>query len=114
MRVRYSRVSSSELSLPEAISACSWATVASLCRVGTACSSCAAARVGTSKAATTKVHIGCVVMLFPLLRSSALSDRRNQAAAGALDEALKLIGRPSAVKQDLTWTPLNRDGTWVL
>src|SRR6266536_3998335 len=72
MRSMYSLVSSSEVSLPEAISAWSWATVASLCRLGTPfgslgrVASFAAAKGSASKAATRKVRTAGTIILFLL------------------------------------------------
>src|SRR5712672_3889667 len=59
MRPMYSLVSCSAVSLPEAISAWSWATVASLCCVGTAF--CAAPEVGSNSAVRRRLRITGVV-----------------------------------------------------
>src|ERR1700732_5450129 len=72
MRLMYSLVNSSEVSLPEAISAWSWATVASLCRVGTSGellfrgASFAAATGSASKAARRRVRRAATIILFLL------------------------------------------------
>src|SRR4029077_4571392 len=76
MRLMYSLVNSSEVSLPEAISAWSWATVASLCRVGTSgeslfrVASFAAATGSASKAARRRVRMAGTIIWF-LLEISA-------------------------------------------
>src|SRR6266481_3457011 len=81
MRAMYSWVSCSEVSEPEAISAWSWATVASLCRVGMLCPS---AEAGASRAANSKIRIMEVFIYF-LLRSlgRGLVARNQNAAGGA-------------------------------
>src|SRR6202165_4501819 len=72
MRLMYSLVNSSEVSLPEAISAWSWATVASLCRVGTlgeslfCVASFAAATGSASKAARRRVRTAGTIIFFLL------------------------------------------------
>ena len=60
----YSLVSSSEVSLPEAISAWSWATVASLCSLGMGLrsSSWASADAGSNSAARRRLRIPGVVI----------------------------------------------------
>src|SRR5438270_8820871 len=74
MRTMYSFVSSSEVSEPEAISAWSWATVASLCRVGTLpdalcpVASFAAATGSASNAARRRDRMAGAIILFLLGR----------------------------------------------
>src|SRR5713226_5451129 len=67
MRAMYSLVNSSEVSMPEAISAWSWATVASLCCVGIAfCAPpCPDAEAGARRAARSKIRITGIFILFP-------------------------------------------------
>src|SRR5882672_1834180 len=67
IRAMYSLVSSSEVSLPDAISAWSWATVASLCCVGMEfCDPpCAVAKPGASRVAKSTVRIAEMFMLLP-------------------------------------------------
>jgi hypothetical protein len=73
MRAMYSCVSCSEVSLPEAISACSWATVASLCWVGTDVveALCPNAEAGASRAANNKIRIAGAFIFFLLGASVA-------------------------------------------
>src|SRR5437899_202493 len=74
MRTMYSFVSSSEVSEPEAISAWSWATVASLCRVGTLfdalcpMASFTAATGSASNAARRRDRMAGAIILFLLGR----------------------------------------------
>src|SRR5258708_3080201 len=71
MRAMYSLVSSADVSLPDAISAWSWATVASLCCLGTLgdslffVASFAAARVSARKAGRRKLRTAGTFILFP-------------------------------------------------
>src|SRR6266403_1154218 len=67
MRAIYSLVSSSEVSMPEAICAWSWATVASLCCVGMVfCAPlCPDAKLGVRRTARKRMRIAGVLMLFP-------------------------------------------------
>ncbi len=101
MRVMYSCVRCSEVSMPEAISAWSWATVASLCCVGTAfCAAlCAAAEVGSKSAARRRLRITGAVILFPP-ESLGLVIATKSGAAGRLIEAVKIISRPRAVNRN--------------
>src|SRR6267142_404989 len=67
MRLMYSLVKATEVSWPDAISAWSWATVASLCCVGTSCvASFAAARGSVSKAATRRERTAGTIIVFLL------------------------------------------------
>src|ERR1700756_5274297 len=93
MRLMYSWVSCSEVSLPEAISACSWATVASLCSVGTeVCERpCPNAEAGASRAANSKIRIAGVFIFFPPGSLGRGLVARNQNAAGGLFEGDKIV-----------------------
>src|SRR5258708_2091005 len=93
MRVMYSCVNRSDVSAPEAISAWSWATVASLCCVGIEfCAPlCPDAEAGASRAARSKVRVTRAFMSFPPGSLGRGLVARNQDAAGRLFEVVKIV-----------------------
>src|SRR5712691_5499351 len=106
IRVMYSCVRSSEVSMPEAISAWSWATVASLCCVGMAfcVPPCPDAEAGASRAARSKMRITGILILFPP-GASAVECWRIEDAAGRLIEGAKIIPCPREVNLDFYFQP---------
>src|SRR5712691_9292981 len=106
MRAIYSLVNSSEVSMPEAISAWSWATVASLCCVGMAfCAPpCPDAAAGASRAARSKMRVTGILILFPP-GSLGCGMVSNSGCGRELVEGAKIISCPREVNLDFYFQP---------